>query len=171
MNEFRTSKSDTRNLAEYERKYKHLQDIAQPRITAVKISFELFPSERRLLSSGTMKLVNKTQEAIAKIYVQFPRLIDYSKLEIDGLKAESIDKEHGLQTFKLSQELQPGQEANLEFDLKVQPTGFMNEEGRSSIVVYNGTFFNNFILPRLGYDANRELSSESDNQWELLPFI
>ena len=164
LNEFRTSKSNTRNLAEYERKYKHLQDIAQPRITDVKISFELFPSERRLLSSGTMKLVNKTQEAIAKIYVQFPRLIDYSKLEIDGLKAESIDKEHGIQTFKLSQKLQPGQEAILEFDLKVQPTGFMNEADRSSIVVYNGTFFNNAILPRLGYDANRELSSESDRR-------
>ena len=164
LNEFNTSKAQTRTSAEYERKYKQLQHIAQPRVTEVKVSFDIFPSERRLQSSGTMKLTNKTHQEITKVYVQYPRQIEYSKLEIDGVKAESIDQVHGLQTFTLTKPLQPGQQANLEFVMTVQPKGFTNGADRSSPVQYNGTFFNSGILPSLGYDANRELSGDSDRR-------
>jgi hypothetical protein len=57
--------------AQYERKFKHYKDLAQPTITDVTTEIQLFPSENSYKINGTYRLLNQTDQPIDKILINF----------------------------------------------------------------------------------------------------
>ena len=51
----------------------------------------------------------------------------------------------------------------MSYTVKYEPVGFENSVSNTG-VVQNGTFFNNTIVPQIGYQTGQELSSKKDRK-------
>ncbi len=123
LNPFRTSKSLTISSANYEKKYRHLKDEAQPRVTGVRVDFDSSQSLVSCIPKGEMTLKNKTSEPISKVYVEVPRDIPYTTLSLNGQTSSSVDKEYGLHTFELKEAIQPAATASCNLSFRWSPKG------------------------------------------------
>ena len=71
--------------------------------------------------------------------------------------------------YELSQSLAPGDTLTMSFKQTLQPEGFEADDFNTE-VVYNGTFFDNAILPGFGYQKKYELQDEDERKdFELAP--
>ncbi len=174
-----TAKQRERRAADFEKTYRATWvDAPQPRITAAEVAFDLFPSEAepRLMVKGTYTLTNKTAEPISQVMLTLP---DDLKLVPAGTAAQgsfirslaigavSAPKQHdpalGLFVFELAPALEPGASVPLAFDFQFVATA-LRHGARRTDVVGNGTFYNNFNRPVLGYQSESELSEDNDRK-------
>ncbi len=161
LNRFETSYDGRLLAADYEKTYKRLESVPQPRITDVQVAFDLYPEGRDMRVRGTFTLRNKTTEPIPTVYVQLGRDAERHQLALgDVAQPSESDERLGMHTFVLSEPLAPGESRPLTFDLEFEQQGFENDGGDTSLV-YNGTFFNSTVLPHIGYSEQRELSDEA----------
>ncbi|MFP5392219.1 MAG: M1 family aminopeptidase, partial [Gammaproteobacteria bacterium] len=70
---------------------------------------------------------------------------------------------HGFYSYVLEQPLAPGERLTLQFELGYAPRGILGFASDTP-VVGNGTFFNNDILPRIGYQDHLELQDDRDRK-------
>jgi ABC-2 type transport system permease protein len=161
LNTFKSSWQAECDAADYEKKYKNLDGIAQPRIVATTVRFEIYPDSRRLEVHGTYRLLNKTAEPISAVYIHLPIEFQVRTLALGSVQAPTtVDTTVGLRTYQLPAPMKPGDELPLEFDFAYEPHGFKND-GSGTDVVYNGTFFNSELLPHFGYQREYELGVDS----------
>ena len=173
--------------ATYEKTFKAIEYVPQPKIVDVKLNVELYPYERDYTIEGRYILTNNSDTVIPVIYVQklpydgialtevtFSKETtlnnnDYAK--INGLESASrtsssgstkptTQEEFGLYTYILSEPLQIGDSLKMTFKQTYTTKGFT--ESIDKRIVYNGTFFDNFQLPSFGYNAHIELADEDD---------
>jgi ABC-type transport system involved in multi-copper enzyme maturation permease subunit len=157
LNTYRDSSASEMLQADYEKKYKQYEGLAQPRITDVSLQVDLFPEEGDVFARGTYRLVNRTNEPIDRIHVLLDPDAGVRELEF-GVPAE-IDHENvdtGYRIFALETPLAPGETTTLGFDLAYERDGFSHSI--ETAVVHNGSFVNSSILPSFGYDPNFELT-------------
>ena len=64
----------------------------------------------------------------------------------------------------------PGAAMDFDFEIEYAQHGFPASGGQTA-VVYNGTFFNNSVLPQFGYIERRQLSDRNDRRKYGLPEI
>ncbi len=169
---YQTSKDGERDQAAYEKTWrKAWLDKPQPRITDADVDFDVYPSEAepRLHVKGTYTLTNKTDAPISELLVSLP-----SELRAEGHLGSTLHtlsvgtvttpKQHdevaGLFVFELTPPLAPGATTPLAFEMNFVSTA-LRHGSRLSTVVNNGTFFNNFSLPTLGYQPEAELSEDN----------
>ena len=174
LNEYRTAHDDQLDQADYEKHYKQFASTAQPSITAIKMTFDLFPEERRLRARGTYTLQNKTAEVIKAVYVSNqPMDRQVQKLAIDThLTPTRSDPRLGFYSFDLPQPLEPGGTVTLDFDITYREREFKNdaEMHPGAIIVENGTFFLGTYLPLIGYMDGLELGDDNvRRKFGLLP--
>jgi ABC-2 type transport system permease protein len=155
--------------AGYERKYKATAGVAQPRITDVRLRVEIMPAERRLLVKGHYLLANRGGAPLTAIYVSIDPQADLRSLRFGTASRVTLaDRELGFYRHTLAQPLAPGATLALEFEMSYAPNGFFGL-GKDTPVVANGTFFNNTILPHIGYQRDRELADPRDRKRHGLP--
>jgi len=158
LNDYETSKDREQLSADYEKKYKFLEDNPAPHITDIKVDVDIFPEERRYEVRGRYFLVNKRDESINEVTIGLDRGLRVNQLSLSQAKLREKDEQFGHYFFDLEQPLEPGESLTLEFDLSRVSRGFMNS-GSSTTLVKNGTFFNNLeALPFIGYNGNIELT-------------
>ena len=150
----------------WEKDYKKYEGKAQPRIVAVKVDMNIFPKTRDFNSSGTYKMINKTNEAIDSIFLDhngYPSTFEFNK-------PNTLVMEDSIQNFdiyQLENSLQPGDSLELKFTVHNKPNTFLRSH---SPVRYNGTFINNFQLyPSLGYSSQGELTDNKTRKKYDLP--
>jgi len=167
VNPYRTTYALQSRQADYEKKYKALADVPQPKVTGVRVTAELFPAEQRVRMHGTYTLANKSAvpvDTVNLFFLQGDRE-QYRKLEFDPpatLAQEDVDV--GLRAYKLATPLASGASTTLAFDLEVPTRGFQNA-GSNTAVVANGSFVNgNFVLPVVGYSEQGELATDRDRK-------
>jgi ABC-2 type transport system permease protein len=160
-NTFRTSDEQTALQAEYEKTYERYDERPQPRIDAVDLDVDLFPSERNARLAGTYTLVNDRETTIDTVFVDTPADLEVETLSF-GRRAKRVlfDDTHGVRLFHLTTPLAAGDTTTLTFDTWQRNVGFTNGGGQTS-VVHNGTFVNSATLPHFGYDEGAELSDRS----------
>ncbi|CAM1369280.1 M1 family aminopeptidase [Tenacibaculum xiamenense] len=157
--------------ASYERTLKPLEYFPQPKITDVNLNIELYPETRSYEIQGTYILENTTDKPISEIHIQ--KLIAshvYLKEVIfeGGSIANSKYQEFDYTVYTLSKPLLPEKTLKMNFKQEYKPLGF--EDNNSSVqFVNNGTFFNNGILPSLGYNRKYEISNGEDRKDLNLP--
>ncbi|MFL6708701.1 MAG: M1 family aminopeptidase [Massilia sp.] len=162
-NDFQTAWRKDEVRAEYERRYKQLAALPQPRITDVNLQVDLAPEQRSLRVRGAYQLENRSGRPIADIVIYQQRKTALRFKLSPGGRQVVADEERGIYVWRLTQALAPGARMALEFDLSASPQGVLGL-GMDTPVVANGTFFNNQELPRMGYQPQAELFDERDRK-------
>lgn len=171
LNEFWTKGEQDDYRAGYEKALKQFEYIPQPKITAIKLKIDLFPSQRAYEIKGSYVVANTSQVPIAEIHVQklLEANVELTDVTFDRPAAANnrYEKYH-YTIYKLSKPLAPGDTLKMNFKQTLRPKGF--ETDNSDIdVVYNGTFFDNAVLPSFGYQKKYELQDQDDRKdFELL---
>ncbi len=162
-NTYDTSEEQETILAEYEKRYKKYEDIAQPRIVDVKYNIDLYPETRDMNAKMDLTIRNKSNEVIDSIHIMHGD--DFKmKIDIPNATLAMEDKDHGYYIYALSQAMQPEDEIVMKVKTDYISKGFENEMPTTS-VIKNGSFFNNStIMPQIGYQAGAELSQKSDRK-------
>jgi ABC-2 type transport system permease protein len=170
LNRYETAKDQERNRAQYEKKYKSWQVRAQPSIVGAETRFDIFPSERRLVARGTYRLANKTTESIARVMLNVPAENDaiIRDLRIGDDAVGESDRVLDVRVVDLKRPMTPGEERDLVFDIELVSRGFAHGSPKT-MVVDNGTFVNNGMLPVVGYEASVELTNDGDRKDYGLP--
>lgn len=174
LNEFWTKSEQDNFRADYEKALKPFEYIPQPKIVAVNLKIELFPSKRAYEIIGYYIVSNTSQIPIREIHVQ--KLIA-SKVELtEVIFDRNVTTNHAYEKYhytiyELKQALAPGDTLKMSFRQTLQPEGF-EADGSDTDVVYNGTFFDNAVLPGFGYQNKYELQDEDDRKdFELAPRV
>ncbi|MCB0844843.1 MAG: hypothetical protein KDE26_16425, partial [Bacteroidetes bacterium] len=157
LNEYQTSRERQAETAEFEKTYKKYEGIPQPRITAVNMDINIYPESRSFDAKGEFMLKNKSNTPIDSIHLLLNSDVEYQNINFSqGFDQALIDDGYGYHIYQLKQPLQPGDSLALTFEAAYSPTGFTNT-GSNTDIVENGTFFNHFYFPMIGYNDIFEL--------------
>ena len=167
LNRYVTTHDQQQAQADYEKKYKKLAAEPQLKITAVKLTVDLFPAEQRVRVRGRFELMNKTGLPVTTVNLAFAPGSDLVLHTLAlGVPARRIEADTllGMHRFKLDAPLAPGTQTTLDLDIEQLTRGFTNE-GSNTAVVYNGSFLNGAgVLPHIGYLERVELLRDQDRR-------
>ncbi|MEM7312496.1 MAG: M1 family aminopeptidase, partial [Planctomycetota bacterium] len=166
VNEVTNTRQVRKLRADYEKKFKSHQDTVQPNITAAKYTIDVFPERRGLKLVGEQTIVNRSEKPIENLYLNFTDGYD-TTVEVENAQLiEMTDEEKEFHDeilyyiYRFDPPMAPGQELKMSYTVAFEPEGFENSVSNTS-VVQNGTFFNNMIVPQIGYEPGFELTEES----------
>ena len=170
LNAYRTPADALERAAEYERRYGQYEDIAQPRVAAINLRVEIYPTRREVEIRGSYRLVNGTGDGIDAIHVATARAVETEIVGFDRATTPLVDdRDFGHRVYKLEQPLAPGESVKLDFAVRIRPRGFTNS-GINTSIAGNGTYFTNYdSLPAIGYQVVRELRDVTERQLHGLP--
>ena len=167
LNSYTTAYDQQERRADYEKKYKALAADPQPKITAVKVTVDLYPREQRVRMKGRYALENRSGRPVDAVHLLFfeGRRVRIETLQFSVPATLAVDDPRiGWRSYKLAAPLAPGATMDLDFDLDVPTHGFTNS-GATTEVVDNGSFVNGqFVLPFVGYQERGELVTDRDRK-------
>jgi len=168
VNTYKSDKELESLQVEYEKLYKKYENLAQPRITDIKFTIDLFPKERALYTKQAIKAVNKSTSIIDSVHFSIPNNFEI-KINIANAKLVLDDKKLDYRIYQLAKPLNPGDTLYINVESNYISKGFENEVSVTSIV-QNGSFFNNAdIMPQIGYQESGELSDKEKRKENGLP--
>ena len=167
------SKDIERVQADYEKTYKPLDKLPQPRVRSVKYAVDIFPSTRNANMRGDEVIYNPYADPLDEIHFSLDPLYD-TFIEIPGAVLSKDDTRLSYRIYRFTSPLQPGEERTLHFTVTSKNRGFENDVSNSR-VVQNGTFFNSG--PIIGYNSFRLLSDAVERkkfglpEFDLMPVL
>lgn len=168
LNKFRTAEQSRHRSAEYERRYKKYEELAQPKVTAVDVAVDIFPEQRSFAAAGSYLLVNRSAQPIGEVHVTDSRE-SVQEVSFDRSAKQSLaDPEHFYSVYKLDDPLQPNETMKMNFRVRYAAHGFTDGNERAELA-YNGTFFDRDYFPFVGYNRNNEIDDPVRRREEKLP--
>lgn len=161
-NDYQTAEQNKQRSVNYERSFREHKEQRCPRVTEIKCFVDIFPAERKLVIRGEQTLVNKNSDPIESFHVSLTRPFS-TQVEIEQAELLDHDTRLDVMRFQFDPPLEPGQSRQLTFSMEYQPQGVENSLAVPQ-VVQNGTFFNNFIFPQVGYQPIREVADEDERE-------
>ncbi len=174
LNPYQSSEDQEKEQAAFEKSYSKYANIAQPKWTDLKVDIDIFPQDRRVEARGQFVMTNKTNEVIDSLHFNLGSPIYHTSIRsftLDGKKPEMIHENKKSKYFIYSfpdGPMQPGDTLHMDITMDAGYQGFTNS-GFNREIIENGTFFNMGIFPAMGYDANGEMTSDSDRKKYDLP--
>lgn len=147
-----TVPEDRGAIEDFEAQYGFLEQLPQPRITAVSLALDIFPEKKAFRAKGEYALVNKTGRPLDTLVV---------KVSIDELSTYSFDRPSrlldsvegwGFGIHVLASPLLPEDTLRLSFSIQNRSNTLFQ---RNANVLGNGTLLTQDILPRIGYFLRR----------------
>ena len=169
-------KDSARIRADYEKTYKPLDKLPQPRIRSVKYAIDIFPSDRNVTIRGEEVIYNPYSQPLKEVHFTLDPLYDTS-IELPGTALTKDDVRLSYRIYRFTAPLQPGEERPLHFLVKSKNQGFENNVTNPHIVE-NGTFLSNigalvgtgnYLAPLVGYDYENELDDAEQRKKYGLP--
>ena len=151
LNKIITPKVADRRRADYEKKYKKYENIAQPRIQSVRYAIDVFPETRNMTMRGDQLIKNITTQTIPEIHILVNPDFD-TDVQLEGATLESDDKELYYRIYRLAQPMAPGESRSMKFTVSSHVRGIENETSHLDLV-QDGTFFNNQVAPQIAYQS------------------
>ncbi len=151
LNDYRTRDDAEIWQADLERKYLRYERLVQPRVTAMRMTVDLKPAQRRLDARGRYELVNDTGAPIEQLHVRMadPET-ELRYLGVPGTRVERDDRRFNYRILRFVQPLAPGARVTMEFATRRWNRGFP-ANGEDRTLVENGTFLNNSdFAPQIG---------------------
>ena len=164
-NENLSSKQLEKRLADWEKNYGKFEHIPQPRIVDVKVDLDIFPKTRDFEARGRYILLNKTAVAIDSIHIDHGGFITEFSFE-KPFELVLEDDSMNYDIYQLENALQPGDSVVFTFKISNKPNGIFRN---NSPIRANGTFVNNGLFPRIGYNPASELRGEESREKFGLP--
>lgn len=151
---------------EYEKQYKSLENLVQPRIVDVKVDLDIYPDTRDFEANGVYILENKNATPVDSIVINSNT--DYlNEIKIENAELLSKDTIYGINFYRFNTPLDSGSVAKLEFKVKNKPNTILRN---NSPVLGNGTFINNSVFtPSIGYSSAFEISNPKVREKYELP--
>ncbi len=168
VNTYRTPDETEELLANYEKKFKQYETLPQPRITKVNYTIDIFPQRRGLNLKGEQLIENKSEQPIDRVFVNMPDEEYETQLTIEGASLQEDFDQFDFRIYSFEPPMQPGDTRSMSYTMTYEPKGFENSVSNLSIV-QNGTFFNNSIVPQIGYQSQAELTDKKDREEYDLP--
>lgn len=143
----------------YEKKYRHYQNISQPTVVDVDTKIDLFPSKNSYNIQGKYVVQNLTEESIHSILLNF-----HSDLELKEasfrVHGEDIGIDESITELQLGKPLLPNKTAVLDFKLSYKWYA-VNGHQSFNAIVGNGSFMRiSNYYPVLGYQSDKEIEDE-----------
>lgn len=169
INKIITSDQAEKMQVEYEKKYSALAEKPQPRTTKVNYHIDLYPDTRNMRLTGKEVVVNKSSQAIDELYLTLDRNFQY-EIQVEGASRTAFDEKLGVQTYKFEPALTPGEQRTMDYVVATNTRGIENSISNMQIV-QNGTFFNNSIVPQIGYMRDAVLRDPNKRRKYGLPMV
>lgn len=161
-----SSKEREAQQAQWEINYGKYEGIPQPRVVSSVINLDLYPETRDFVAKGTYILENKTSVAIDSIHIDHggsQTVFDFDKPYELILEDDTMNYD----IFQLTEALQPGDSVTFTFEISNKPNEILRN---NSPIIENGTFINNSLFPRIGYQMQGELiGDDSRERYGLAP--
>lgn len=172
LNEYQSKKEREKEQVAYEQQYKRYENTPQVRIQSVKSEIAIFPDQRRVEINGRYLLKNIADHSIDTVIYMMSDVSHLKGLDVSIENAEwqkvIEDEKMGFFLYKLKHPLNKGDSLILNFSYEIVNNGFENDGGNTDIV-YNGTFFNSFYMPLIGYQPDFEMNNPDDRRKYKLP--
>ena len=151
-----------RQQADYEKTYKPLDKLRQPRGRSVKYAIDIYPESRNMVMHGEAVIYNPYPRPLQEVHFSVSR--DYAtQIEIPGAALAKDDQRLAYRIYRFTAPLEPGESRTVRFTVRSRTRGFENSVSDLELV-QNGTFFNNSVAPIIGYRADRELDDANDRR-------
>ncbi|MGB7728650.1 MAG: hypothetical protein WBL50_11495, partial [Candidatus Acidiferrum sp.] len=155
LNHLQGPKDLERVQAEYEKTYKPLEKLPQPRVRSVKYAVDVFPSHRNVNIRADEVIYNPYSHPLEEIHFSMDPDYDTS-IDIPGAALVKDDRRLAYRIYHFASPMQPGEERTMHFTVESKNRGFENNVSNLEIV-QNGTFLDSLVAPVIGYDYLREL--------------
>ena len=165
LNDRTSSKEREIETVEWEKKYKKYENYNQPRIVSVNVDVNIFPDSRDVNASGEYTMINKTTEPIDSIFLDHNSALSTFKFDKEN-SLVSEDTLYNFDIYKLKKPLFTGDTLKLSFTVKNKPNTLLRN---NSNVIYNGTFLNSSLFPRLGYSGGELTDDKTREKYDLPP--
>jgi ABC-2 type transport system permease protein len=132
-----SEKQKTLHKIELERKFGHLKNSVQPRLSRVNIHMNLYPEERNYTSTGILTFVNKSDQPIDTLTLNFPVNANSEYLLSSNAEVLLSDSVLNIDILKFKEPLLPNDSLFLEFSTNSIPSTYFLS---NSEVIENGTF-------------------------------
>ncbi len=168
-NQYRTTLSNERWTADYEKALLPFENTPQPKITAVKLDVDIRPNAPRIDTKGVYEIENRTDKPLREIHVRFDRDLKVLALSIQGARPKRTFERFNYRIFAFDTPMQPGERRSMSFSTARVAMGFRNSDPDTAMVD-NGTFINDQQLaPSLGMDRNGLLRDRTKRRKYGLP--
>jgi ABC-2 type transport system permease protein len=169
LNRYVPAPDQEKRLAEFEKAFLPYEKLPLPRITDVKMDVQLFPREARAVTTGSYRMVNRTNAPIEQLHVNWPENLKIDTLEIDRAVLSEEKKPYPYRIYKFEPPMQPGEQRELRFATTLEERGFPNGAPLTRIVA-NGTFLNHGeISPNVGMGRDGLLKDRAKRRKHGLP--
>ena len=157
LNTYHTKKESRLLSANYEKEYKYLENLRQPRVTDVDLDVQIYPTELDLKVSGKLTLRNKHASALDTLVFYANKSKDKFTYSFNQNFTEiKRDDDYNLFIIKLDKSLQPNAELTFTFSDYYAHQGYEVDTN----ICENGTFVNSsMFMPEFGYSGNYELQT------------
>jgi len=158
LNAFPYSTDVEQIQVEYEKKYRPLEALPQPRIVDIEMEVDLNPSERGYRSRGRYVLANRTDKPIERVVVEFSTR-EVERVELRDAELAERDTDYQVYQFRPRTPFLPGETRTLTFATNDATPGFRAGSDNTPIV-YNGSFAHSGALaPNIGIQPLNYLRS------------
>ena len=169
-NVYRTSRGDDRYSSEYEKQLLRYEKLLQPSVTMVRVKADLWPHQQKLVTSGTLDLVNRQAVPLFEIHLRMrsPET-RWTNLSVSGASLARDYPRFQYRIYRFAKPLAPGAVARIAFTTVHQQIGFRNERNDTR-VVDNGTLIQNRdLMPLIGMDRADMLTDPDARRRNGLP--
>lgn len=178
LNEYVTPKDLEARQAAAERQYKRYQWLPQPKIVAIDMAADLYPtaSPRGYRMRGTFTLRNKENRPIDTLLINYdPSRSVTSQLSLSRpARVLRDDPTSGVRLYRLNEPLRPNDSLDLRFDVGYRANGFTSRLKGTGVfdwasispedrLTANGTFLSDNGI-RIGYQVGAELEDDNVRQ-------
>lgn len=161
--------------ADYEKTYKQYEQMPLPRARSDRYWIDVYPERRNATIRAEEEIYNPYAQALKEIHYAVDSRYD-AEIEIPGATLAKNDKRLHYRIYRFSPPLAPGESRIVKFTVKSTNHGFEDSVTNAEIV-QNGTFFNNGVVPVIGYQSGAELGDPNDRrkyklgEQELMPAL
>jgi len=151
LNRYTTQPERDRRAADFEKTLLPFEKVVQPRVAEVKLDVEIWPRDARAVTHGSFALVNRSNEAIPVLHLQWAENLRLDSIAFPGATVQTDYPRFHYRIYKLATPMQPGERRVLDFTTTLEQRGFRNDRPTTAVVP-NGSFFNNFeVTPSVGF--------------------
>jgi ABC-2 type transport system permease protein len=169
LNKYVSEEDQEKRAANFEITNKKYAKELQPRIVESNVNVDIYPDEMGCKVKGFYYLKNKHKQAVTKIFINSIEelsVFTYNFSEKGKIFANGFK---GFFGYELEKPLQANDSIKFEFQLEYFPKNFIMKQSET-MIVKNGSFFNNGIFPSIGYSEDAELSENaSRKKYKLAP--
>lgn len=150
--------------AAYERAYRRIAAVPQPRIVAVRGNVDLVPERRSAVVHLVLVLENRDSSPIDTLWVNVPRDAGAVRIVTSGAHTARADTRLGVHVLAFDQPLRAGGKRELTYDIALDRSG-IRAGGFNPDVAENGTYLTNGdMVPAFGYRAGYEIQDPAERR-------